>query len=131
MERSAIRGRPIDPFPDFASLHPGYLLLAIHPADHDGWGYAAGGIDNGEFNLMRVPMSSQAVGAYGEKIVEAELLRRGWLPANVNATVKNAAEFDILAQKEGRIVCLRVKTCGIGQRAFIFYVPIGEKSSGA
>lgn len=75
-------------------------------------------------------MRPQAVGAYGEKMVEAELLRRGWLPANVNATVKNAAEFDILAQKDGRVVCLRVKTCGIRQRAFQFNVPIGEKSSG-
>jgi hypothetical protein len=44
-------------------------------------------------NLRR--LSNQAVGAFGERAVEAELLRHGWIPANVNATVKNAADFDI------------------------------------
>jgi hypothetical protein len=75
-------------------------------------------------------MRSQAVGAYGENVVEAELLRHGWIPSNVNASVKNAAEYDILAQKDGRIVCLRVKTCGIGQRAFQFNLRVGELASG-
>jgi hypothetical protein len=69
----------------------------------------------------------QAVGAYGEKVVEAELLRRGWIPSNVNASVKNAAEYDILAQKEGRVLRLRVKTCGVGQRAFQFNVRPGQE----
>ena len=44
-------------------------------------------------------MTPQAAGAFGEKAVEAELLRRNWMPANVNATVKNAAKFDIYALK--------------------------------
>jgi hypothetical protein len=65
-------------------------------------------------------MSSQAVGAYGEKCVEAKLLRWGWLPANANASVRNAAVFDIHAEKYGRVVSLRVKTCGAGLDAFQF-----------
>jgi len=68
-------------------------------------------------------MDSQAVGAYGEKAVEAELLRRGWLPANVNASVKNAEAFDIFARKTGQFVGLRVKTCGVGWQAFQFNFP--------
>jgi hypothetical protein len=43
-------------------------------------------------------MTPQAVGAYGERMVEAALLRLGWIPSNVNASVKNAARFDIVAQ---------------------------------
>jgi len=66
-------------------------------------------------------MSPQAVGAYGEKIVEAALLRRGWIPSNVNASIKNAAQFDLVAQsRAGQIVPIRVKTCGPGQDAFQF-----------
>jgi hypothetical protein len=61
---------------------------------------------------------SQVVAAYGEKIVEAELLRNGWLPANVNATVSNAANFDIFAQKSDHIVPIQVKTCGPDKKEF-------------
>jgi len=64
-------------------------------------------------------MTAQAVGAYGEKVVEAALLRLGWIPSNVNASVKSAARFDIVAQgPDGQLVPIRVKTCGIGQEAF-------------
>lgn len=66
-------------------------------------------------------MPPQAVGAYGEKMVEAALLRLGWIPSNVNDSVKNAARFDIVAQQpgpEGRIVPIRVKTCGPETEAF-------------
>ena len=62
----------------------------------------------------------QAVGAFGERAVEAELLRHGWTPANVNATVKNAANFDIFAVKDNRTVHIRAKTCGPGVAAFQF-----------
>ena len=65
-------------------------------------------------------MTAQAIGAYGEKSVEAELLRLGWIPANVNASVKNAADFDIFALKDGRTVHLRVKACGPGASEFQF-----------
>jgi hypothetical protein len=64
-------------------------------------------------------MTPQAVGAYGEKMVEAALLRLGWIPSNVNASVNNAARFDIVAQgPEGQLVPIRVKTCGPAQEAF-------------
>jgi len=68
------------------------------------------------------------VAAFGERAVEAELLRHGWIPANVNATVKNAADFDIYAVKNGHTVHLRVRACGPDSRAFQFggFVP-GEQ----
>jgi len=65
-------------------------------------------------------LSHQAVAAFGERAVEAELLRHGWIPANVNATVKNAADFDIYAVKNGHTVHLRVRACGPDSRAFQF-----------
>jgi hypothetical protein len=65
-------------------------------------------------------LSRQGVGAFGERAVEAELLRRGWIPANVNATVKNAADFDIYAVKTGHTVHLRVRSCAPDTRAFQF-----------
>jgi hypothetical protein len=74
-------------------------------------------------------IKKQAVGTYGEKVVEARLLRQGWVPANVNDSVKNAAEFDIIAQKAGRFVPLRIKTCGPGQRVFQFAVRPGDRMS--
>jgi len=69
-------------------------------------------------NLSR--LTSQAIGAFGEKAVETELLRRGWIPANVNATVKNAADFDIYAVKAGHTVHLRVRACRPDTQAFQF-----------
>lgn len=76
-------------------------------------------------------LTNQAVGAYGEKVVEAQLLRRGWTPSNVNASVKDAADFDIIAQKGGQVALLRVKTCGPGERAFQFHFrPSREIASG-
>lgn len=69
---------------------------------------------------QRERIGPQAVGAYGEKAVEAELLRRGWIATNVNASIKNAADFDIFALKKRRAVQLRVKTCGPGTKEFQF-----------
>jgi hypothetical protein len=64
-------------------------------------------------------MTPQAVSAYGEKMVEAALLRLGWIPSNVNDSVKNAARFDIIAQgPDGLLVPIRVKTCGPQVEAF-------------
>lgn len=69
--------------------------------------------------IRTIKMRPQAVGAYGEKMVEAALLRLGWIPSNVNASVKNAARFDIVAQgPQGQLVPIRVKTCGPRQEAF-------------
>ena len=63
-------------------------------------------------------ITAQAAGAFGEKAVEAELLRRHWIPANVNPTVKNAAKFDIFAVKGDRAVQIEVKTCRRTRRRF-------------
>ena len=63
-------------------------------------------------------ITRQAAGAFGEKAVEAELLRHNWMPANVNQTVKNAAEVDIYARKADRLVQVRVKTCRPEMAAF-------------
>jgi hypothetical protein len=72
-------------------------------------------------------IKSQAVGAYGEKVVEAELLRCLWVPANINASIKNAADFDIFALKNGRTVHIRVKTCGPDVKEFQFSSKRGQK----
>jgi hypothetical protein len=56
-------------------------------------------------------LTSQLVSAFGERAAEAELLRRGWMTANVNASVKNAKDFDLFALKNGRSLHLRVKAC--------------------
>ena len=69
---------------------------------------------------MSVRISPQAVGALGEHAVEVELLRHGWIPANVNATVKNAADFDIFAVKDDKTVLLRVRACAPDTRIFQF-----------
>jgi len=71
-------------------------------------------------------ISHQAVGAYGEKIVEGELLRRGWITSNVNASIKNAVDFDLFALKQSRAVQIRVKTSGPGQNAFQFRFRLGH-----
>lgn len=55
---------------------------------------------------------SQLVGAMGETIVLYELMYRGWIPANVNAFVRNARNIDVIAIKGGRQVALSVKTSG-------------------
>ena len=68
----------------------------------------------------RKSITAQAAGAFGEKAVEAELLRRNWMPANVNATVKNAAKFDIYAVKRDRHVQIRVKTCRPNKTACVW-----------
>jgi len=74
----------------------------------------------------RPRITPQAVGAYGEKVVEAELLRHGWLPSNVNASIANAAEFDIAARKGDKHVSIRVKTAGPDMDAFQFGFPRGR-----
>jgi len=71
---------------------------------------------------MNDKLTFQQVGAFGERAVEAELLRNGWIPANVNATVKNAKDYDIIAYRphvKGEIR-LRVKACGHDQPGFQF-----------
>jgi hypothetical protein len=71
----------------------------------------------------------QLVAAFGEKAVEAELLRRGWSTANANISVKNSADFDIFAQKHTpqTVINVRVKTCGTGVNSFAFGLRRGEE----
>ena len=53
----------------------------------------------------------QLVSAFGERAVEAELLRRGWVTANINASIRNVKDFDLFAVKNARLLHIRVKTC--------------------
>src|SRR5262245_31760888 len=46
--------------------------------------------------------SGQLVGAFGERAVEAELLRRCWVTANINASIRNVKDFDLFAVKKKR-----------------------------
>lgn len=59
--------------------------------------------------------SGQLVGAFGERAVEAELLRRRWVTANINASIRNVKDFDLFAVKNARLLHIRVKTCSPGQ----------------
>jgi hypothetical protein len=78
-----------------------------------------------ESNAAR--LSEQLIGAYGEKTVEAELLRRGWITSNFNASVKNSKDFDIAAFKGHSIVHLRVKACRPAAGSFAFNWPKGKE----
>jgi hypothetical protein len=55
--------------------------------------------------------NGQLVGAFGERAVEAELLRRRWVTANINASIRNVKDFDLFAVKNARSLHIRVKTC--------------------
>jgi hypothetical protein len=81
---------------------------------------AAGNAKSANERMLSEGNYEQVVGAYGERVVEAELLGNGWLPANVNATVSNAANFDIFAQKGDQVIAIQVKSCGPEQEGFSF-----------
>ncbi len=55
-------------------------------------------------------LSAQMVGRLGELAVEQELLKRGWMVGNFNASLPNTMAYDLFAVKGARRVCLRVKT---------------------
>jgi hypothetical protein len=55
--------------------------------------------------------NGQLVGAFGERAVEAELLRHGWVTANVNTSIRNVKDIDLFAFKSTRSLHIRVKTC--------------------
>ena len=55
--------------------------------------------------------TTQLVSAFGERAVEAELLRNGWVTANVNASIRNVKDIDLFAVKNNRSLHIRVKTC--------------------
>jgi len=60
-------------------------------------------------------MERTIVGTLGEDLVERELARRGWTAAR---TPINARAFDIIAEKDGRTIRVRVKTKKDGVRKF-------------
>jgi hypothetical protein len=62
-------------------------------------------------------VAKQLIGAFGERAVEAELLRRRWVTANINASIRNARDFDLFAAKKNRSLQIRVKTCSPGEDA--------------
>lgn len=72
-------------------------------------------------------LRKQVVGAYGEKAVEAELLRKGWVTANINTSIKNAADFDIFAHKGRHKINIRVKTCKPSGIGFTYGFPPGKE----
>ncbi|MCE7886670.1 MAG: hypothetical protein DYH13_04105 [Alphaproteobacteria bacterium PRO2] len=49
------------------------------------------------------------VGRLGELAVEQELLKRGWMVGNFNASLPNLMAYDLFAVKGARRICLRVK----------------------
>ena len=63
-------------------------------------------------------VDTQRVGRMGELVVELELLARGWLAGNFNATTGNSAGWDLFAFKGERSVKLRVKAKRPGAQVF-------------
>lgn len=65
-------------------------------------------------------IDTQRIGRMGELVVELELLARGWLVGNFNATTANSAGWDLFATKGGRSVKIRVKAKRPGTSCFIW-----------
>lgn len=63
-------------------------------------------------------IDTQRIGRMGELVVELELLARGWLVGNFNATTMNSAGWDLFATKAGRSVRIRVKAKRPGTSCF-------------
>lgn len=63
-------------------------------------------------------IDSQRIGRMGELVVELELIARGWLVGNFNASTANAAGWDLFATKGGRSIKLRVKAKRPGTDCF-------------
>ncbi len=58
------------------------------------------------------------IGRMGELVVELELLARGWIVGNFNATTNNSAGWDLFAVKGKRAIKVRVKAKRPGTEAF-------------
>lgn len=65
-------------------------------------------------------IDTQRIGRMGELVVELELLARGWLVGNFNATTMNSAGWDLFATKAGRSVKIRVKAKRPGTSCFVW-----------
>ena len=59
-------------------------------------------------------ISQQELARLAELTVEAELTKRGWLVGNFNASIKNAAVYDLFAVKGESKVTLRINSYSFG-----------------
>ncbi len=64
-------------------------------------------------------MSSQFIGAIGERLVEADLLWSGWVPVNLNQSIKMAPNIDVIAAKGAQKVALQIKTAGPNSKSMV------------
>lgn len=71
-----------------------------------------------DFDLTSI--DTQRIGRMGELVVELELLARGWLVGNFNASTMNSAGWDLFATKSGRSVKIRVKAKRPGTSCFVW-----------
>lgn len=69
-----------------------------------------------QFDLSAI--DTQRIGRMGELVVELELLARGWMVGNFNATTANSAGWDLFAVKGERAVKIRVKAKRPGTAIF-------------
>ena len=61
-------------------------------------------------------ISQQELARLGELAVEAELVKQGWLVGNFNASIRNAAMYDIFAVKGRHKATLRVKAFRLNEK---------------
>lgn len=64
-------------------------------------------------------MSTLFTGAIGEKLVETALLWNSWAPVNLNQSIKQAPNVDILAAKGDRQVAIQIKTAGPNSKSML------------
>lgn len=60
-------------------------------------------------------LTSQLRGALGENLITNELLFRNWIPQNLNNSVSNAPNVDIVALKDHKKINIQVKTASLSQ----------------
>lgn len=65
-------------------------------------------------------LDTARVGRMGELVVELQLLARGWLVGNFNATTANSAGWDLFAVRGDRTLKVRVKAKRPGVSAFVW-----------
>lgn len=65
-------------------------------------------------------LDTARVGRMGELVVELQLLARGWLVGNFNATTANSAGWDLFATRGQRTVKIRVKAKRPGVSSFVW-----------
>lgn len=71
-----------------------------------------------QFDLDQI--DTARIGRMGELVVELELLARGWIVGNFNATTANSAGWDLFATRGRRTVKIRVKAKRPGVSSFVW-----------